>query len=338
MLNRQHFDHTENELPLEDEVSTMGGSRLREETSALHHACRQELQKLPPGLCTRFAPSPTGYLHLGHAMSALFVWGIAQVIQADVVLRIEDHDSQRSQPEFIQAILEDLDWLGFHSYRSETSSQLPRQYLQSEHPDRYREAAACLNAQRLLYSCCCSRAMILDRNQRPAGADLYYDGHCRTLNGPEADAGLRVIFNPASFSFKDLWLGEQSQTPATQCGDLLLRDRLGQWTYNFAVAVDDIDDHIDLIIRGQDLLDAAGRQLQLRQLLGKTQPLIFLHHPLIWAAPAQKLSKRIGSEALRALRLRGIKPGIVLGQAAQAAGLTNSVQDLSVQNLGDFFA
>ncbi|MCX6130172.1 MAG: glutamate--tRNA ligase family protein [Proteobacteria bacterium] len=301
------------------------------------HALRHELQSLPSGLCTRFAPSPTGYLHLGHAASAIYVWGIAQAIDAKVILRLEDHDRQRSRLEYSKAILEDLTWLGFIAEAPTDDAKDPMVYQQSDHPLRYQTAREQLEAQLVLYHCQCSRKMIQERTQASPRDELFYDNYCRSSQWPATDAGLRIRFDEKSFTFRDLWLGEQKQIPSSQCGDLLLRDREGQWTYNFAVTVDDIADQIGLIIRGQDLIEACGRQLQLRQMLGVTSPLHFLHHPLIWASSNQKLSKRYGSPALRALRQEGLRPGLVLGQAAHATGLIDSVRELSPHELGDLF-
>ncbi|MDZ7630556.1 MAG: glutamate--tRNA ligase family protein [Gemmatimonadaceae bacterium] len=121
--------------------------------------------------------------------------------------------------------------------------------------------------------------------------------------------------------FDDLRHGQQMQTPAAQCGDLLLRDRLGQWTYQFAVVVDDLAHAIDLIIRGDDLLASTGRQLMLAERLGRDTPPAVLHHPLVVHPDGTKLSKSLGDTALRELRESGWSAARVLGQAAWLGGL-----------------
>ncbi len=137
--------------------------------------------------------------------------------------------------------------------------------------------------------------------------------------------------------FDDGMLGPQGQNPARQCGDLLLKDRHGNWTYQFAVTVDDLDQRIDLVIRGQDLLESTGRQIRLARMLGRVAPATYLHHPLIRHDTGTKLSKANRDTGIRDLRAAGFSPAAVLGQAAHRAGLTDSPRDLAVQELAHFF-
>jgi glutamyl-tRNA synthetase/glutamyl-Q tRNA(Asp) synthetase len=290
---------------------------------------RQQLHNLPRGLRTRFAPSPTGYLHLGHAASAVFVWGIAQAIEAEVILRIEDHDRGRVRPDYEKAILEDLSWLGL--------VEKPVFFRQSDHWERYQSRMDEARARALVYACTCSRREIQERSSEGSNDDLRYDGYCRTRGHADHQAGLRLRLDRQSFAFHDLWTGPQVQTPADQCGDLSIRDRDGNWTYNFAVSLDDAAQDIDLIIRGQDLLSATGRQLQVRSILGMTKPLRFIHHPLIWESPERKLSKRNGSTSLRSLREQGLSPAMILGQAAFAVGLLDRMEAVSAHELKGLF-
>ncbi|WP_141735392.1 glutamate--tRNA ligase family protein [Oligoflexus tunisiensis] len=290
---------------------------------------RQQLQTLPRGLRTRFAPSPTGYLHLGHAASAVFVWGIAQSIEADVVLRIEDHDRGRVRPGYEKAILEDLIWLGL--------MKTADFFRQSDHWDRYESQMEAARSRGLVYACTCSRREIMERTGEASHDELRYDGHCRTRGHADHHAGLRLRLDPMTCAFDDLWTGRQVQRPDEQCGDLLIRDRDGNWTYNFAVSLDDAAEDIDLVIRGQDLLPATGRQLQLRSIFGVTKPLRFLHHPLIWESPERKLSKRDGSTSLRHLREQGLSPAMILGQAAHAVGLLDRPEPVAAPELKGLF-
>lgn len=290
---------------------------------------RQQLDNLPRGLRTRFAPSPTGYLHLGHAASAVFVWGIAQTIEAEVILRIEDHDRGRVRTEYEKAILEDLTWLGLLAK--------PIFFRQSDHWDRYQSRMEEARARGLVYACTCSRREIQERTGEESKDELRYDGHCRSLGHADHHAGLRLRLEPMDMTFQDLWTGPQVQTPSEQCGDLLIRDRDSNWTYNFAVSIDDAHEDIDLIIRGQDLLSATGRQLQLRSIFGFTKPLWFIHHPLIWESPERKLSKRNGSTSLRHLREQGLPPEMVLGQAAFSVGLLDKMLPIAAHELKGLF-
>jgi glutamyl-Q tRNA(Asp) synthetase len=245
----------------------------------------------PQSLITRFAPAPTGYLHLGHVLNAIYVWDIARASGPDarVLLRIEDHDRVRSRPEYEAALLEDLAWLGFAA-----DGELTRQ---SERGALYESALDDLRSRGLTYGCECSRTEI--------GAGRY-PGRCREKRLKEsAGRGIRLRLEPAVERFDDLRLGSQEQQPSEQCGDLLIRDRYGNWTYQFAVVVDDWLQQVNLVIRGEDLLDSTGRQIQLARLLGREHPPAFLHHELVMKTATQKLSKSDGDTGVRDLRARG---------------------------------
>jgi glutamyl-tRNA synthetase/glutamyl-Q tRNA(Asp) synthetase len=130
--------------------------------------------------------------------------------------------------------------------------------------------------------------------------------------------GLRVRLERSVERFVDLRLGPQEQRPFEQCGDVLVRDREGNWTYQFAASVDDMVQGVTLVVRGVDLLDSTGRQIQLARLLGRTDPPAFLHHPLIMKSPGQKLSKSDGDTGIRELRSRGWTPAQVIDAALAA--------------------
>ena len=257
------------------------------------------------GVTTRFAPAPTGYLHLGHVLNAIYVWEAARP-GGRVLLRIEDHDRARSRPEFEAALLEDLAWLGFAA-----DGEVTRQ---SERGDLYARMLDDLRSRGLTYACECSRA---DVGTGP------YPGTCRDKQLPESDSvGIRVRLDPAVERFDDLRLGLQEQRPSEQCGDLLVRDRHGNWTYQFAVVVDDWQQDVNFVIRGEDLLDSTGRQLQLGRLLGRGEPPVFLHHELLMKTPTQKLSKSDGDTGVRDLRKRGWSAEAVIDRATSLAGLS----------------
>ena len=275
-------------------------------------------------IISRFAPAPTGFLHLGHIVNAATVWRETRARGGRILLRIEDHDRQRSRPEFEAAILEDLAWLGFAA---------------DEPPVRQSERG-------LVYACACSRADIAEagpkgpalhaeiaarRNRRPdpkgpalhseieaancrpgpfgpgvGDAELRYPGTCRDRGLPEKPGfGVRVRLEPTVEHFVDLRHGAQAQRPSEQCGDLLIRDREGNWTYQFAATVDDYVQGVTLVIRGDDLLVSAGRQIQLARMLGRHEPPEFLHHPLIMKSSDQKLSKSDRDTGIRELRAAG---------------------------------
>lgn len=278
---------------------------------------------------TRFAPAPTGYLHLGHVANALFVWGVARRRGGRVLLRIEDHDRTRCRPEFERALLEDLEWLGFEADAPPTR--------QSERGAIYEAALERLDSAGLVYACDCTRAAVHDAAPAAPGEESRYPGTCRGRALPAAAPMRRIRLDPEDVAFDDLRLGPQLQRPAAQCGDLLARDRERQWTYQFAVTVDDLEQGVDLVIRGEDLLGSTGRQIQLARLLGRTAPPRFLHHALIRKPDGAKLSKSNRDAGVRELRAAGATAAAVRGRAALAAGLLLVPRDLPIEELPELF-
>ena len=269
---------------------------------------------------TRFAPSPTGWLHLGHVANALWTWETANGIGAEVILRIEDHDRTRCRPEYERQIYDDLAWLGFEptgeSLTSLRSGASP--FRQSDSVAAYQSALDILAARGLVYGCACSRSDIARElgDGLVEGRELRYPGTCRDKGiSPGVGVGVRVMLPDGDFTFEDLVLGPQHQNPQSQCGDVLARDRNGNWTYQFAVAVDDMRHQITHVVRGADLLQSTGRQLALARLLGREQGPVFLHHPIIHSAEGAKLGKRDGSFALAAMREKGMRAEEVLREA-----------------------
>jgi glutamyl-tRNA synthetase/glutamyl-Q tRNA(Asp) synthetase len=270
---------------------------------------------------TRFAPAPTGWLHLGHVLNAAYVWGAARAAGGRVLLRIEDHDRSRSRPEFERGILDDLDWLGFRPdiYSTDDFRRGPCEGRQSDRDHIYLEALESLRARGLVYACDCSRREI-EEQAKPGLPELRYSGRCRDRALPLIHGyGCRVRLEPTTERFDDARLGPQEQRPAEQCGDLLARDRHGNWTYQFAVTVDDWRQEIDLVVRGTDLLASTGRQILLARLLGRERPPVFLHHDLIMKSPTQKLSKSDGDTGVRELRARGWTRDAVIRAATTGA-------------------
>lgn len=275
-------------------------------------------------MLTRFAPAPTGWLHLGHVLNAEYVWEQPPSREPgerrQVILRIEDHDRERCRPEYETGILEDLAWLGY-------VPDFPP-VRQSDRETIYHRAAATLIERGLVYACDCTRRQIEEqRSTRSTGeaAELVYAGRCRDRHLPIADGvGWRVRMDPGVETFVDRLLGPQVQDPARQCGDVLIRDRLGNWTYQFAASVDDFDQGIDLVIRGVDLLASTGRQIRIARLLGRERPATFMHHPLLMKSPTRKLSKSDGDTGVRDLRAQGLTPAQV---KAAARGASQALSD-----------
>ena len=274
-------------------------------------------------MLTRYAPSPTGHLHLGHVVNAIYVWGMARAAGGRVLLRMEDHDRIRCRPEYEASILEDLEWLGF-----EPDGGLHPLVRQSDRDSVYREALDRLRSTHHVYACECSRKHI---------AGERYDGYCRERGFDDRPGrGLRVRMEAGVERLDDLLLGAIEQTPARQCGDLLLRDRDGHWTYQFAVTVDDMAQGITDVIRGEDLAASTGRQLRLRRMLGGLDRPRFAHHPLILKSSGEKLSKSAADTGVRELRRAGVSAEAVIGRAAAAAGLIDQVKSIAARDVADF--
>jgi glutamyl-tRNA synthetase/glutamyl-Q tRNA(Asp) synthetase len=290
-------------------------------------------------LLTRFAPAPTGRLHLGHVVSAIHVWGLAQRLGAVVLLRIEDHDAQRSRPEFETAILDDLDWLGFGPDRYPTAAFRAGPCLsrQSDRQAIHTAAATRLQARGLVYGCNCSRQVIAA--QQPGGADApAYPGTCRHRGiRPSEGVTWRVKLEPGEEIFVDLLQGRQVHDPARRQGDLAIRDRHGNWTYSFAVVVDDLEQGIGLVVRGDDLREVTGAHVRLGRMLGRAAPAQFAHHPIIMKSPERKLSKADGDSGVADLRRAGWSPGRVIGHAAAIAGLAPAGHEIHAADAGRLF-
>jgi glutamyl-Q tRNA(Asp) synthetase len=266
----------------------------------------------------RFAPSPNGALHLGHAYSALINDRIAAEINGRVLLRIEDLDRTRCKPQFEGAIIEDLTWLGLRFPAS------PRR--QSEHANDYAAALSRLNEQGLVYPCFCSRAEIAraSNGQRdPDGAPLY-SGTCRALSPAEArdrlargdkaafrlDMRRAVDAGPARLCWTEFGEGAiPAQHPAAPevWGDIVLRGRDLAASYHLAVVADDALQGVTDVVRGRDLLAATAVHRLLQAVLGLAEPR-YRHHRLVLDQTGQKLSKSRQSWSLAELRATGLAP------------------------------
>jgi glutamyl-Q tRNA(Asp) synthetase len=269
---------------------------------------------LPRGAVTRFAPSPTGFLHLGHAHAALFAWHIARAAGGRFLLRIEDIDAGRCRPEFAAAIIEDLAWLGL---------DWPEPVrVQSRHMAEYRAALDSLAARGLLYPCFCTRAEIAREiaaaAHAPHGPDgPLYPGTCRRLSAAERQerlargdphalrldmaAALRAA--PRDLSCHELGEGRRRCNPA-RFGDVVLARKDTPASYHLCVTHDDALQGVTLVTRGADLRPATDLHRLLQALMGWPEP-AYAHHRLLTDAAGRRLAKREGAPALRALREAG---------------------------------
>ena len=271
-------------------------------------------------ITTRFAPSPTGYLHLGHAASALFAWRAARAAGGRFLLRIEDIDPTRCRPEFAAAILEDLAWLGL-DWDGEVR-------VQSAHLPEYAACLDRLRAQRLLYPCFCTRAGIARElaasSHAPHGPDgaALYPGTCRRRDPAEA-AALIAAGTPHAWrldmasaaaiagplDWNEAGQGRIIADPAA-FGDIVLARRETPASYHLCVTHDDAEQAVTLITRGEDLRAATSVHRLLQALLGWPAP-DYAHHALLCGPDGRRLAKRDGAASLCSLRAAGISPGEV---------------------------
>lgn len=281
---------------------------------------------------TRFAPSPTGHLHLGHLASAIYVWGVAGRLGLKVELRIEDHDTGRSRPEHLESILRDLKNFGFFKAGDTYSTQ-------SNNLARYKSALSKLESKALTYFCTCTRRIIKERDGTSKNGELQYSNFCRNLaHSAGPDCGLRFALPDTKVNIEDVALGSIQQHPIKEGGDFLLVDRHQDFTYLLTCTVDDLVDEIDLVIRGEDILNQTGRQILLWQALSQNPPPRTLHHPLILDPNTQKkLSKRDLSASLFAALQNGATVEQLIGEAACRAGILRENKPMGLEQVLDLF-
>jgi glutamyl-Q tRNA(Asp) synthetase len=263
---------------------------------------------------TRFAPSPTGYLHLGHAFSALTAFRFAQQSGGRFLLRIEDIDPERCRPEYETAIYEDLAWLGLRW-------EMPVR-RQSEHVNEYASVLEQLKALDVAYPCFCSRKQVavLSRVIGEGENEPLYPGVCRQLSGSAAGDRIargelpcwRLDAKKAAaitgpLSWWDRTVGKVSVQPE-EYGDVVIARRDVSTSYHLSVTLDDHVQGITHVVRGQDLFGVTGIHRTLQALLGFGVPEYFHHQLLLDARTGRKLSKRDRSTSLRSLRVKGVRP------------------------------
>lgn len=297
---------------------------------------------IPHDVVGRFAPTPSGRMHLGNAFSCLMAWLGARSAGGRMILRIEDldpraHDRQRSEQ-----LMEDLCWLGLDWDDGP--------YWQSERSEVYARALRTLEERGLTYPCFCTRAQLHAATAPHASDGTYlYTGTCRGLAADEVArrsltrppaTRLRVpeACDPAgTIAFRDLVYGPQREVLAQECGDFLVRRSDGVYAYQLAVSVDDALMGINQVVRGCDLLGSSARQIYLHQLLGFRPP-TYAHIPLLVARDGRRLSKRDGDLDLGALRTGGVRAERIVGRLAHAVGLTDTGKDVTPTQLLDHFS
>lgn len=281
----------------------------------------------------RFAPTPSGRMHLGNVFAFLLAWLSVKSRGGQIVLRMEDLDTQRTSEEFAALVRDDLRWLGL-AWDEETAPQSRRTAAY----DRYFEK---LRDEGLLYPCYCTRSRLHSVNAPHASDGTYrYDGACKHLTQAERDAfgrapSWRVEVPDRVWRFTDLLQGEYAENLQTNCGDFVVRRADGCYVYQLAVTVDDGEAGVTEVVRGVDLLSSAPRQMFLQERFALPHPR-YGHVPLLVAPDGRRLSKRDRDLDLGALRLR-YRPEQIIGALAFACGLTPTAAPISAAELAGEF-
>ena len=285
-----------------------------------------------PAARGRFAPSPTGQIHLGNAWTALLAWLHTRQLGGTFVMRVEDLDPQRSRAAVADEQLADLRWLGLDWDEGPDVGGRHAPYVQSERRHLYAAALDRLIARDLVYPCYCTRAEVHAAASAPHGAASHgdYPGTCRQLTpaqrkereerGRKPCLRARIPEGSTIIHFDDLCAGPREEDLARVAGDFVVRRADGVHAYQLAVVVDDALMEIGAVIRGADLLDSTARQIWLHHVLGYCPPR-FGHVPLLVGADGHRLSKRHASLAVAQLRARGLAPQRIVGALAYWAGL-----------------
>lgn len=273
----------------------------------------------------RFAPSPTGYIHLGNVWSAFLAWLQVRQAGGTLVLRIEDIDEQRSKAVYTKALMEDLSWLGLDWDEGPDVGGPYGPYVQQERYDRYDEALDVLREKGLLYPCYCSRTRLQAIGAPHAGEHTVYDGHCYGLSEAERrrmtkKPSWRIHVPDKTIYFTDGVYGKQAGNLPHGCGDFVVRRADDMYAYQLAVSVDDGSMAITHVLRGEDLLSSTAQQIWLMKILGYEAP-HYTHVPMLIDGDGNRLSKRQKGITVRALRQDGVDAETILSHLAYAGGL-----------------
>ena len=284
-------------------------------------------------LVGRFAPTPSGRMHLGNVFAAMIAWLSVRSRGGSLVLRMEDLDTQRTSAENARVLREDLLWLGL-DWDLETPAQSTRGAVY----DRYFDL---LQEKGLLYPCYCTRSQLHNVNAPHLSDGTYvYPGTCRSLTDAQRQAfdrapAWRVKVPEATYRLTDLCQGEFSQPLHRDCGDFVVRRADGIYVYQLAVTVDDGEAGVTEVVRGMDLLGSAPRQMYLQELFGFAHP-TYGHVPMLLAKDGRRLSKRDKDLDLGVLRQK-LRPEELLGILAHAGGILQRPEAISARELAREF-
>lgn len=293
----------------------------------------------------RFAPTPSGRMHLGNLFSALITWLSVRACGGRLVLRLEDLDQNRCRPEYARQMEQDLHFLGLNWDEGGSLGGTHGPYSQYERTQWYQAQLEKLEEQGLVYPCFCTRAE-LHAAEAPHASDgeFIYNGRCRALSPGEIKKrmevrtpALRLHVPQETICFNDGHYGRVCQNLATECGDFILCRSDGVFAYQLAVVADDAAMGVTQVVRGRDLLSSAPRQLYLYRLLG-FEPPEFYHVPLLLSADGRRLSKRERDLGLGELVARGFTAQDLIGRLAYLAGLLKRPEPATARELIPLFS
>ena len=291
----------------------------------------------------RFAPTPSGKMHLGNVLCCLIAWLSARSQGGRVILRVEDLDPERSSHDYERQIEEDLRWLGL-TWDEGGLEAAGGRYCQSGRSGIYEQYFDILKRENLVYPCFCSRAE-LHAADAPHLSDgrYFYPGTCRNLTLEEAaekakkrKPAWRVKVPDETVRFTDLHYGPYAENLAAECGDFVVRRADGVFAYQLATAVDDGLMGVTEVVRGRDLIGSTARQLWLQWTLGLPSP-VYGHIPLLTDWDGRRLSKRDGDLDLARLREKW-RPEEIIGMLAEAAGILPAYRPVSARELVPLFS
>ena len=291
----------------------------------------------------RFAPSPSGYMHMGNLLAMLLAWLDCRSLGGEMIFRMEDLDPARSKPVFAEAMADDLRWLGLDWDRGWPEEEA---YAQSKRTAIYEEAFETLRERDLVYPCWCTRSERLASASAPHPGEREHDSGCRCAHMTAAEQKTMLLTgrHPAwklrspdeAITVPDGHYGPFTQDPAREVGDFIIRRADGVFAYQLAVSVDDMRMGVTRVVRGRDLLSSAPRQKWLIETLGGAAP-DYCHCPLLTGGGTGKLSKRLGSLSTQVLR-KEKRPEEVLGTLSYLCGLTETADPVSALELIPLFS
>lgn len=301
--------------------------------STAQNGSKEHASDLVQPVVGRFAPTPSGYLHVGNVFSFLVAYLYVRQREGTMLMRVEDLDKPRCKQRFIDAMFEDLAWLGFEW------DQEP--IYQSKRYDLYEDALRILEHQGLLYPCFCSRADLHAASAPHPGEEVRYKGTCRNLTEAQRkeraqhkDPCARIIVTDQPLKFTDLFQGPQTGSLSQISGDFVVKRSDGIPSYQLAVVVDDHLQGVNSVIRGCDLLQSTFKQVHLKRCLGMHDEVVYGHVPLFMDASGHRLAKRAGDTSIKAMRESGtLHADEILGRIAYQAGLVDEERSYNMGEL-----